>query len=81
MSTTKSARVVTRIETEGAQHLRVEAPGVLGVAGNRVAYASTRGGFRLAGRPGVWNSCSALTFPTGPHRLIKFVKINRPGQH
>jgi hypothetical protein len=29
----------------------------------------------------VWNICPAATFPTDPHPLVEFVKINRTGQH
>src|SRR5829696_8923814 len=37
--------------------------------------------FVLAGRAGVRHSGSAATFPTGPDPPVKFVKINRAGQH
>ena len=61
--------------------MTVEAPGVLGVGGGeRMAYAATSGGFRLA-RRAVRNICPAATLPTNPHPLVEFVKINRAGEH
>jgi hypothetical protein len=78
MNTTKCVCAVTPTEEGGVRLTPVGGEWAAAPAESSAFQASVVG---LVLVPWVGHCGSAATLPTDPHPAVKFVKINRPGQH